>query len=130
MKRSGLSIAGVATAAVLIIGGGGVAYADSFEPQIDSLQAGVTHVDLGSLACGTSDDVSVNLFIDRGGNSNSNTYKSSSTVTISKVTQTAVTASPPSPASVTLSSVWDGLPSSSTAVSGSSTSLITVAAGT
>ena len=129
MKRLGMSIAGVATAAVLVLGGGGVAHADSFEAQVDSLQSGVTQVDLGSLACGSGDEVSVDLFIARGGNAGNNTYKSSSTVTFSKVSQTAVTATAPTPGSVVIPSGWDELNPNSDAESGSATSKITVEAG-
>jgi hypothetical protein len=130
MKRWGMSIAGVATAAALILGGGGIAYADSLEVQADSLAVGVTTVAMGSIACNTGAEVSVDLFIDRGGNAAANTYKSGSTVTFSKTSQTNVSASPPSPATVVLRSDWATLPQNSSEVSASSSSAITVPAGT
>ena len=126
MKRWGMSIAGVATAAALILGGGGIAYADSLEVQADSLAAGVTNVALGSIACNTGAEVSVDLYIDRGGNAATNTYQGGSTVTFSKTSQTNVSASPPSPSSVVLRSDWASLPQNSSEVSASSSSSVAV----
>lgn len=128
MKRWRMSIMGAVAAAALVVGGGGLAHADSLDPMIDALVISAP-VSLGELACGGSTDVNVKLVIDRGGNSAGNTYKSSSTVTFSKTAQAGVSATAPSPSTVTMPSDWASLPPNSDADSAPATSVVTVAAG-
>lgn len=130
MMRWGKTIIGAAASAALILGSGAVAYADDLVAEADTLQASTApQVNLGTLACESERQVTVELFIDRGGNSNQNTLKNSSTVNFSKTSQTAVTATSPDPSSVTLPETWETELPQSDAVSSSSTSVITVDAG-
>lgn len=111
MKRLGVSIAGVATAAVLVIGGGGVAYADSLF-LTDELDVEVSSIHFGDVACGESDITTVSLAAKRNGNVNSgNVFANSSTVTFSMLSTTGdagAVATQPAPSTATLPSTWVG----------------------
>jgi len=131
MKRWTKSMIGAAVAAALVVGGGGVAYADDLQTSqsVDSLEVS-TPANLGVLACGSEKVVDVTMFIRRTSNAANNTFKSKSTATYSIVSSSNVSVSPPSPASITLPEGWDALDPSSHVASPASNSKVTVAAGT
>ncbi|MFF2276912.1 PxKF domain-containing protein [Agromyces sp. NPDC058126] len=131
MKRWSRSILGAAAAAALVLGGGAIAYADDLETTVtvDDLVVVTPVVDLGVLDCGTSRDVVVKLNLDRGGNGPATIFKSGSTVTFSRTSQTNVSATQPSPPTITLPGDWATLDQNSTVDSAKTTSTITVAAG-
>ena len=86
MKRWQSTLAGAATAAALIVGGGGIAYADNLVV-VDSLQADVSSVSLGSIACGTPASASVDLRMKRNGSDEGkNAFADSAVVTLSAST--------------------------------------------
>lgn len=130
MGRWGTTIIGAAATAALMLGSGSIAYADNLETNltVDSLVV-TAPLDLGALACESTQDVSVSLKIDRGGNADGNTYKSSSTVAFTAPDKSGVTATDPSPSSIVMPSGWAGLPQNSDVDSDPSTSVITVEAG-
>lgn len=130
MKHWRRSITGVAAAAVLVLGGGGIAYADDtqFDLSVDSLEISAP-ANLGVLACGSTKQVDVTMFIRRTSSSNNNTFKSGSTAAYSITSKTGVSATDPSPASITIPAGWDDLDPESHVPSPSAHSTITVAAG-
>ncbi|MDR6905567.1 hypothetical protein J2X63_001253 [Agromyces sp. 3263] len=89
MKRWQSTLAGAATAAALIVGGGGIAYADNLVV-VDSLQADVSSISLGSIACGTPASASVDLRMKRNGSDEGkNAFADSAVVTLSASTTEA-----------------------------------------
>ncbi|MFF2495546.1 PxKF domain-containing protein [Agromyces sp. NPDC058064] len=131
MKRWSRSIFGAAAAAALVLGGGAIAYADDLESTVtvDDLVVSTPVVDLGVLACGSSKDVVVKLNLDRGGNGAATIFQSGSTLTFSRTSQTNVSATQPSPPTITLPGDWATLDQHSTVDSAKTTSTLTVAAG-
>ncbi|MFC5789842.1 PxKF domain-containing protein [Agromyces tardus] len=109
MKRWGMSIAGAATAAALILGGGGIAYADSLF-LTDELDVEVSSIDFGPIACGEQDTATVSLAAKRNGNVNSgNVFANSSTVTFSVLPTTGdagAVATQPAPSTAALPGNW------------------------
>jgi hypothetical protein len=81
MKRWQSTLAGVVAAAALVMGGGGVAFADVLVA--DSLQADVSSISFGTIACDTSASASIFLTIKRTGGTNKNVFEDSSTVALS-----------------------------------------------
>src|ERR671912_764023 len=83
MKRWQSTLAGAVAAAALVIGGGGVAHADVLVA-VDSLEAVVESVSLGSIACNQPAGASIKLAIKRSGGVNStNTFADGSFVQLS-----------------------------------------------
>ncbi|TYL53617.1 PxKF domain-containing protein [Agromyces mariniharenae] len=121
----------MAAAAVLVLGGGGIAYADDLQTDlsVDSLEISAP-ANLGVLACGSTKQIDVSMFIRRTSNAANNTFQSGSTATYSVAAESSVSATDPNPASITLPGGWDDLDPNSHASSPSSRSTITVAAGT
>jgi hypothetical protein len=130
MKHWRRSITGVAAAAVLVLGGGGIAYADDLQTDlsVDSLEISAP-ANLGVLACGSTKQIDVTMFIRRTSNSDTNTFLSGSTASYSVASKTGVSATDPNPASITIAAGWDDLDPESHVSSPSSRSTITVAAG-
>lgn len=86
MKRWQSTLAGAATAAALIVGGGGIAYADNLLV-VDSLQAEVNSISLGSVACGTPASAAIDLRMKRNGSDEGkNAFADSAVVTLSAST--------------------------------------------
>ena len=131
MKRWRRSITGVAAAAVLVLGGGGIAYADDLQTDlsVDSLEISAP-ANLGALACGSTKQIDVSMFIRRTSNAANNTFKDLSDATYSVVSATGVSASAPNPTSIKIPDGWDDLDANSHASSPASHSSISVAAGT
>ncbi|MGW9166014.1 PxKF domain-containing protein [Agromyces sp. NPDC055658] len=127
----GGSIAGAATAAVLVLGGGAIAYADDIESivTVDDLVVSTPVVDLGVLGCGTSKDIVVKLNLDRGGAGAATIFENGADIAFSRTSQTNVEASQPSPTTITLPGDWATLDQNSTVDSAQTSSTITVAAG-
>ena len=86
MKRWQSTLAGAATAAALIVGGGGIAYADGLLV-VDALQAEVSSISLGSIACGTPGSAAIDLRMKRNGSDEGkNAFPDSAVVTLSAST--------------------------------------------
>ena len=127
MKRLGMSLAGVATATALVIGGGGLAYADNLVV-IDTLEADVSSINLGDVPCAATPpaSASVDLAIKRAGSSTGeNAFVASSTVALSVSTITGVGLSATDPGQLTLPANWGTI--GNTVLSDAVSSTITVA---
>lgn len=108
MKRWQSTLACAVTAAALVVGGGGVAFADNLVA-VDSLEAAVNSISLGSIACDTSANASIDLAIKRNGGINgTNTFKDSSIVKLSvgTITGSGLGATIAAPAQLTLPTGW------------------------
>lgn len=114
MKRWRMSIMGAVAAAALVVGGGGLAHADSIVVDGDAIEveSGAQSIDFGNVACGATTPSMVDLSVKRNGSTNSNVvFKDSAAVTFSVVSSTGsgIDVEAPTPASVTLPSNWTTL---------------------
>jgi hypothetical protein len=111
MKRWQSTLAGAVAAAALVIGGGGVAFADNLVT-VDTLEADVSSISLGSIACDTSASASVQLAVKRNGSpTGTNTFAGSSIVTLSvgTITGSGVSAAIDVPSQLTLPANWGAI---------------------